>query len=155
MARYSAGVVNKAGVNTADTIMFGLRPTSTVLRIKVQRVGFYIQVAPTAAPIPYLCRALTNGTSSTTIAGLPRDPAEPGGTGTVDSAWSVAPTVTAANKIDVGALTVTAGGGWVWDFRDSPLILPAATTVSSLFIVNNAATGVTLGNFTCQFEWDE
>lgn len=153
--RYGAGVTNKAGVNTADTIMFQLRATATTERLRVVQVVYAVLTAPSTAPQPYLTRASANGTSSTTLAGQPFDSAETSALGTFDSAWSANPTITTANKIAVGSMATTAGGGWVWDFRDSPIVLAASTTAGGLCIVNAAASGATAGAFSCSVIWEE
>lgn len=155
MSRYGAGVTGRAGVNTADTVLFQLRATSAVQRLKVLQIVFAVQSAPSTAPQPYLTRATANGTSSTTLAGQAYDPADATAIGTLDSAWSVNPTVTTANKIAVGAMAVTAGGGWVWDLRDMPIVLAASTTAGGLCIVNAAASGATLGTVSCNVVWQE
>lgn len=152
--RYGAGVTNKAGVNTADTAYFQIRATATTERIAVVEIIFAILTAPTNAPQPYLTRTTAIGTVTTTIAGQAFDPADAASLTTLDSAFSVAPTFTAANKVGVGALAVTAGGAWVWSFRDKPLILPASTT-AGLAIVNAAASGATVGAFSCSAIFDE
>ena len=61
--------------------------------------------------------------------------------------------ITAANKIAVGALAVTAGGAWVWSFRDDPLIL-AASTSAGLCVVCSAS-GATTGTFVASMLWQE
>lgn len=148
MSRYGAGVTNKAGVNTADTVYFQVRPTTTGQRVKILQIVFAVLTAPTTAPQPYLTRSTAIGTVTTTIAGQSYDPADAASITTLDSAFSVAPTITTANKIAVGAMAVTAGGGWIWDFRDMPLIMAASTT-AGLCIVNAAASGATVGAFSC------
>ena len=155
MARYGAGVTNKAGVNTADTIMFQLRATATTQRLLVRQVVFAVLTAPTNAPQPYLTFATANGTSSTTLAGQKYDNSDAAAIGTLDSAWSANPTITTTNKLAVGAMAVTAGGGWIWDFRDLPLVMQASTTAGGLAVVNAAATGATVGAFSISCVWDE
>jgi hypothetical protein len=154
VSRYGAGA-SRAGINTADSVYFQLRATTAAQRIKVLEVVVGVAVAPTTAPSFYLTRSSAVGTSTATLAGQPLDPADPTpGIGTFDSTWSAAPTITAANKIQVGALAVTAGGAWVWSFRDWPLVMAAATT-SGLCVVNASASGATLGTFVCSYLWQE
>lgn len=153
--RYGAAVAGRAGVNTADTIMFQLRSTSAAVRLKVYQIVVAVQSAPSNAPVFYITRASANGTSSTTLAGQVTDSADPTSLGTLDSAWSVNPTITTANKIDAGALPVTAGSTWVFPFWDEPLVLQASTTAGGICVVNSVAAGATLGSFTCSFRWSE
>jgi hypothetical protein len=154
MSRYGAGVTNRAGINTADSVYFQLRPTSTSQRIKVLQIVIAVLTAPSNAPQPYLTRSSAIGTNTATIAGLPYDSGDAASIVTLDSTWSAAPTITAANKIAVGAMGVTAGGGWIWDFRDMPLVMQASTT-AGLCVVNAAASGATTGAFSCSFVWQE
>jgi hypothetical protein len=143
-------------VNAADTVMFQLRSTTTATRLEIFQIVVGVQSAPSNAPVFYLTRASANGTSSTTLAGQIMDSADPAAAGTLDSAWSVAPTVTPANKIQVGPMAVTAGGGWVWTFpSDAPLRLATSTTAGGLAVVNAVASGTTLGSFTCSVLWRE
>jgi hypothetical protein len=153
MSRYGAGVTNRAGINTADSVLFQLRPTNTAQRIKLLEVVVSVYTAPSNAPQLYLTRSTAVGTSTATLAGQALDPADAAAMGTFDSTWSAAPTITAANKIQVGGLAVTAGGAWVWTFRDWPLVL-AASTSAGLCVCSNAS-GATLGAFTCSMLWQE
>lgn len=154
MSRFGAGVAGKAGVNTADTAYFQVRETATAQRLKLLQIVVAVQSAPTTAPVFYLARSTAIGTVTTTIAGQAFDPADSSAKGTLDSAFSVAPTFTAANKIAVGPMAVTAGGGWVFDFRDMPIVLAASTT-AGLVIANANASGATLGSFACSAMWQE
>ena len=154
MSRFGAGVAGKAGVNTADTAYFQIRATATAQRLKLLQVVVAVQSAPTTAPVFYLARSTAIGTVTTTLAGQPYDTADSTAKGTLDSAFSVAPTFTAANKIAVGPMAVTAGGGWVWDFRDMPLIIPDLTT-AGIVVVNANASGATVGSFACSAVWQE
>ena len=153
--RFGAGVAGKAGTNTADTVMFELRATAATVRLRVLQIVVAVQSAPSTAPVFYLTRASANGTSSTTLVGQPIDSADPTSLATFDSAWSAAPTITAANKIDVGPVPVTAGSTWVFSFWDEPLVLQASTTAGGLCIVNSPATGATTGTFAASARWIE
>ena len=154
MSRFGAGVSGKAGVNTANTAYFQLRQTATGQRLKILQIVVSVETAPTTAPSFYLSRSTANGTVTTTLAGQPFDPADSAAKGTLDSAFSVAPTFNTTNKMAVGPMAVTAGGGWIWDFRDMPLIV-ADAVASGLVIVNANASGATLGAFACSAMWQE
>ena len=153
MARNAAGF-SVAGVNVANTQVANLANTAVSQRLRVMQIAIGIAVAPTTAPVFYLARATARGTQSTTVAGLPFDVNEPAPIGTIDTAWSVAPTFVTTSKIVAGGLSVTAGGWWIWDFRDSPLIVPNLTT-AGLLIANANASGATTGTFTGHFIWEE
>lgn len=152
MSRYQASS-SKAGVNTAGTIMWQLRPTSASQRMKVLEIGIGVSVAPTTAPSFQLARSTAVGTSTTTAAGQPYDQADTASIGTLDSAWSVNPTSTGVTLRQSG-LAVTAGGQLFWAFYDLPLVMFADTT-DGLLIVNANASGATLGTMTCYMVWQE
>lgn len=151
MSRYGAGVT-AAGVNTANTAYFGLWSTSGAQRLKLLQVTVAVATAPTTAPVFALARSTARGTQGSTLAGLPFDTGDAAAIGTLDAAYSAAPTFTNTNIISVGPMAVTAGGGWIWDFRDSPLILAVS---NGLVVFNINASGATLGSFRCSMMWQE
>jgi len=151
MARYARSN-SKAGVNAANTIMWQLRG-GTSQRLKVLEIGLGVKGAPTTAPGFQLVRTTAIGTSSTTALGDAYDPADAAAIGTLDSAWSVVPTL-ATPTLRETVMAVTAGGQTFWSFYDEPLVVPASATVG-LAIVNTVATGTTLGTFVTHVVWDE
>jgi hypothetical protein len=153
--RYGAGI-SRAGINTADTAYFNLDQTGTAIRIQVLQVIVNIGVAPTTAPALYLVRTTVRGTQASTLAGQPLDTGDPAALGTLDVCGTGAsqPTFTAANKIQVGGLAVTAGGAFVWTFYDHPLVINA-TAGLGLAVANANASGATTGTFYCSMLWDE
>ena len=153
MARYGASFA-VAGVNTANTFTVNLMNTGTAVRLRVMQVAIGISVAPTTAPQFYLSRTTARGTNTTTLAGQPFDSGEPTSQATLDLTNSGAPTFSTTLKIVGGGLATTAGGWWIWDFRDSPLVIPA-TAASGLAIVNANASGSTTGTFAGYMTWEE
>ncbi len=154
MSYYGAGA-SKAGVNTANTAYWQLRPTGTTTRLKIFQVVVNIAVAPSTAPAFYLARSTANGTVTTTLAGLPLDPGDPAAVGTWDSAFSAQPTFTTTAQIATGGLAVTAGGAWIWTFpADAPLTITNATA-SGIVVVNANASGATTGTFVGSCLWRE
>jgi hypothetical protein len=152
MGRFGAGV-SRGGVNTADSAYF-LLLGGTGHRLEIVEIKVSISVAPTTAPLFYLARTTARGTQTSTLAGQPLDPADTQTPiGTLDVVGT-APTFTAANKIDIGGLAVTAGGIWVWTFYDRPLLVPA-TANAGLAVVNANASGATTGTFASSYRWDE
>lgn len=151
MSRYGAGVA-AAGVNTANTAYFGLWPTTATQRLRVMQVVVGIATAPSTAPVFGLARSTARGTQSTTRAGQPFDDGDTAAIGTLDGGFSAAPTFTNTNIIQIGPMAVTAGGGWVWDFRDSPLVLGVS---NGLVVFNLQASGTTVGSFRCSMMWEE
>jgi hypothetical protein len=153
MGQYSAGF-SVAGVNVANTQVVHLVNTAATERIYVKLLAVGVSVAPTTAPSFYVSRSTARGTQATTLAGQPFDLADTASTATLDLTWTVAPTFSTTLPIVRGGLAVTAGGWWVWDFRDQPLVIPA-TTGSGLVIVNGVASGATLGTFAGYACWEE
>lgn len=154
MSFYGAGA-SKAGVNTANTAYWQLRPTGTSQRIKIFQIVVNIAVAPTTAPSLYLARSTAIGTNSATLAGQPLDPADPASIATWDSNFSAAPTFSTTNQLATGGLAVTAGGAFVWTFPpDAPLVLAASTT-AGLVVANANASGATAGTFVGSCLWRE
>lgn len=152
MARYSAGI-SVSGINTANSAYIGCRPTATTDRLFIVKISIGIAVAPTTAPSFYLSRSTANGTESGALAGQAFDPANPAPVGQI-AGYSVQPTFSTTNKIDVGGMAVTAGGQWIWTFFDQPLIVTNSTT-AGIVIVNANASGATTGTFLGAFVWDE
>ena len=153
MARYSAGA-SRAGINTAGSAYFQLRPTSTASRLYVVEVGVNIAVASTTAPALYLSRSTAVGTSTASLAGQPHEPGDVAANGTLDSTWSSAPTWSTTNFLRYGGLAVTAGGMLIWTFYDAPIVLSASTS-AGLVIANANASGSTTGTYTAYMSWEE
>lgn len=154
MDRYGAGITN-SGINTANTAYFNLSTTSTATRGKILQITVGIAVAPTTAPAFYLTRTSARGTATSSLTGLPLDPAGPTALLQIEQCASGAqPTFTNTNKLAVGALAITAGGAWVWSFYDQPLVVPA-TSANGIAVCNTNASGATTGTFVCSALWDE
>ena len=153
MARYAAGF-SVAGVNTANTQVINLANTGTTQRLRVLQIAVGVASAPSTAPSFYISRATARGTQSTTVAANPFDTGDAAAIGTLDTAWTVAPTFSTTAQLVRGGLSTTAGGWWVWDFRDSPLIVPN-TAASGLVLANANAAGATVGTFTGHCIWEE
>jgi hypothetical protein len=124
--------------------------------VGVYQVIVNISVAPTTAPAFYLARTTARGTQASTLAGQPLDPADAGGVATLDvcGTGASAPTFTAANKLTVGGLAITAGGAFIWTFPGDGLIIPA-TNNNGIAICNANASGATTGTFLASFLWRE
>src|SRR5262245_49183233 len=142
--RYEVGS-SKAGVNTANTVMWQLRAPTR--RTRLYELGIFCETAPTTAPQFVLARATAGGTSTTSTLGQALDPNDAAGTSTLDSAWSSAPTFTTSGPfLRRMALPVTAGSGIIWTWPDQPLVI-TTTATTFLVIANAAASGATLGQF--------
>lgn len=147
--------VSRAGINTADTAYFNLLG-GTGNRLEIEEIVINIAVAPTTAPAFYLTRTTARGTQASTLAGQPHDPADAGGIGTLDVCGTGAsqPSFTAANKLAVGGLAVTAGGAFIWSLAGSGIYIPA-TSGAGLAVCNANASGATTGTFLCSYRWRE
>lgn len=156
MGTYMAGW-SHAGVNTADQVYANLVNTASTARLRVKEIGVNISVASTTAPLFYVVRTTARGTQTTTLAGLPLDPADPTPTGTVDSVWSVQPTkagTISTAALAAGGMATTAGGMLVWTFYDFPLTVTTGAG-NGIAIVSSLASGATTGTFNGYFKWDE
>lgn len=150
--RYEVGV-SKAGVNTANTVMWQLRAPSR--RTRIYEIGIFVETAPTTAPQFVLARATAGGTSTTSTLGQARDTTDAASTSTLDSAWSSAPTFSTTGPfLRRMALPVTAGSGIIWTWPDQPLVI-TTTATTYLVVANAAATGATLGQFSMYCCFDE
>ena len=153
MATYRS-YITKAGVNTANTVMWQFRnPASR--RTLVSELSIFVETAPTTPPQFRVTRSLTLGTSSATSVPQPGDPESPAANTIVDTAWSSAPTFTTAGPFYDGWPQLTAvGAGVIYTYFD--LWVPAGTAATSgLQIVNLVAAGTTLGLFGLRFKLDE
>lgn len=152
MARFEIAH-NKAGVNTANKVMWQLR-TTTATRARVFEIGISIASAPTAAPSWRLARATALGTSTATVTAEEEDPGGPAAVTVLDTTWSADPTPSATN-MRLYATPVTAGSGIVWTWPDHrPLIVPN-NVASGLCIVNAIAAGAALGSFNIYCVYEE
>lgn len=151
MDRYSHGL-SKAGVNTANTVMWMIR-TASADRVRIREIGISVEVAPTTPPIFVLARPTGLGATPTNTAFAADDPAAPAAVTLLDTAWVTPPTFTTTGPfLRRIALPVTAGSGIVWCFSGEGLIVPVS---SGLIIANAAASGATLGSFGLYIALDE
>lgn len=154
MAIYRAVVTGRAGVNTANTVYFQLRAAATQ-RLRLREAIWTITTAPTTPPLLLVSRATAVGTSSTTVAGVPSDSAVAAGTGTLDSAWSAAPTFNTAGPHLMGLqLATTVGGVFYWSAsgHDSEIVIPVS---SGLCFAWATASGAALGAHSLSLAWDQ
>lgn len=150
MARFEVAH-NKAGVNTANTIMWQVK-TSSTSRVRIFEMGLSVASAPTTGPSWRLVRATAVGTSSATTSAEEEDPGGGAATAVLDTAWSVNPTLAAVN-MRLYATPNTLGSGIVWTWPDHrPLIVP---TSSGICIVNANATSTTVGSFNVYCVYEE
>lgn len=153
MTRYGTAHT-KAGVNTADTVMWMLRPGSND-DIFIYEIGLSVQVVPTTGPMWRLIRASTLGTQTAQTTPQLEDSGTNTANARMDVTWSSAPTVSAqSSNVDLRRYTPTnaIGNGIVWTWYDKPLYVAAS---SGLCIANGNAAGATLGSFHVYVRFDE
>jgi hypothetical protein len=139
---------NKTGNTAAAAIMWQLRaPTN---RLWVYEIGISTSTAPTTGPSWQLIRPSATGTNSATTAAEKEDPGGATLTGTLDTTWSVAPTI-GTNFMRRYATSNGIGAGIVWTWT-TPLAIPAA---GGLVIYNGTANGTTAGFFNIYVVWSE
>lgn len=141
----------KAGVNTANTIMWQLRAAASS-RTRIFEIHLSIAVAPTTGPSWRLNRVTAVGTSSATVTAEEQDPGGGAPATVLDTAWSANPTL-ATNDMRKYATSSSIGSGIVWTWPDHrPLILPVSL---GLAVVNANAAGTTVGTFNVTFIIEE
>lgn len=148
MGRYSVTHA-KAGVNTANTIMWQLKAASTE-RIWLVELALSIEVAPTTGPAWRLNRPTATGTSSATVTPQGEDPDIVTAVGVLDTAWSSNPTL---GSVDLRryATPNSIGSGIVWTWYDRPLVIPKS---GGLCLVNANASGATTGTMSIYAVYD-
>jgi len=146
MARYAAGFTTTA--TAAAAAIADLRSGSGE-RLYVREIGLFLAAA-TASSVG-LYRPSTLGTASTTVAGQQVDPADAAATGSIGTAWSVAPAVSTNVPIRKAALPAAIGNGIIWTFPDrNGLVVPVS---SSLLLWNWGAGANSILNG--YIEWEE
>ena len=149
MARYSAQFTI-AGVNAVDAVLFSLE-TAASDRAFIRQVFFGIEVAPTSAPAFGLKRRNAAGVTPTTTTPFSHDSADGTPASTFQTGWATRPTVT-GGSVRRGWVPLAVGNGFLFDFRDSPLVVPVSAGICG---VNLIASGATVGTFGGFVEWDE
>jgi hypothetical protein len=152
MARYSAEFAAVAGVNAVDAVLANLKAAASD-RLWVRQIFIGIETAPTNAPAFGVKRMSAVGTGTiTTATTFVYDPADGAASGGLEIAWATTrPTVTGGSARR-GFIPTAIGNGFLFDFRDSPLVVPLS---AGLCVVNRIASGTTLGAFGGHVEWDE
>jgi hypothetical protein len=139
---------NKAGVNTANTIMWQMRAVTN--RMWIYEIGLSVATAPTTGPSWQLIRPSAVGATFTSTAAEKEDPGGAAITGVIDTVMGTLPTI-GSNYMRRYATSNAIGAGIVWTWT-TPLAIPAA---AGLCIVNGNAAGATLGAFNVYVVWAE
>jgi hypothetical protein len=121
MARYTAAA--NSTTTTTGTARIQLESPSGS---KVRLVEIGLTIAAATASTYGLYRSATVGTGSTAIVPVPHDNLSGAATGVVETAWSAAPTISTNVPLRRITLPATAGSGFIWQFYDDPIVVPAS-----------------------------
>lgn len=149
VGRYSAAI--RTAAPTTGTAYATIIAASKPLVIR--EIGITLAAATSSGL--GLVRTLTAGTASTSTNGQPHNPAGATVTGTIKSAWSVAPTI-AVSPVYLRRVEMPAAAGatvvWTFDGNDDALIVvPSAT--GGLVLWN--FLGTTASAVDLHVTWDE
>lgn len=143
-----------AGVNAANSVLANLKAAASD-RAKLLEFGIGIVTAPTAAPEFSLERMNAVGTGAITTQAIEKsDSADGTASCTLEVAWAT----TRPTRLGTPApfrrwqMPLTVGQEFVFDFTNSPLIVPLSGGIMLNLI---SASGATLGLFNGWFKWDE
>ncbi len=148
MAIYAIGFQSVAAATGAPYAAFRAPTRNSKLR----EIGMSCNAA-TASNISLLRNTNASYAASTsTSVGQQLNPVDAAGTSLVDTAWSAAPTITAASRIRRFALPATIGAGLIWVFQAGLWVRNATATDIIVLWNEGASTGSILN---CYAEWEE
>lgn len=148
MPRYSIGFVSGAATTGAPIATIEA-PTRCLY---VVEIGLFCNAATASAASLFRNTAGSEANSTATSAGQPFNPADVAGTGVIGTAWSTAPTITAASRIRRGQLPATIGAGLIWTFP-APIVIRNGTKTDYLVLWNESgSTNSVLNGYVT---WDE
>lgn len=147
MAIYSIGFQSVAAAAGAPYAAFRAPTRNSKLR----EIGLSCNAA-TASNISLFRNTASGYTATTSTAvGQQLNPPDANGTSLVDTAWSTAPTITAANRLRRFALPATIGAGLIWVFQNG-LWVRSATATDIIVIWNEGASAGSILNGYAEFE---
>jgi hypothetical protein len=150
-ATYSVAL-NRAGVNTANTVLAELRAASNARAI-LRQVKITMAVLPTTAPRFVIARPTNTPAGGTNNVPIAFDNADAAALSQFLTNWTTTPTfATAGPWLEVGGLPLTLGAGLIWTYPGQGLVIP---TSGSLILADLNASGATLGSFDVSFLWEE
>lgn len=151
-ATYSVAV-NRAGVNTANTVLAELRAAASA-RCVVREIGISMAVLPTTAPRFVLARPTNSPAGGSNNSPIGFDPADGASLSSFFlTGQSTVPTfATGGPWLKVAGLPLTLGAGLIWTFPGVGLLVPLS---GSLLIANLNASGATLGSSDIYVIWEE
>lgn len=148
MAKFSIGFSSAAAAAGAAYAAFRA-PTR---QSKIIEIGLSCNAATASLISLFRNTAAGYAASTTSSAGQQENPADAAGTSVVDTAWTTAPTVTAASRLRRFQLAAAIGAGCIWYFQDG-LWVRNATALDNLVIWNEGASaGSVLNGYV---RWEE
>jgi len=127
-----------------------LRAATNALRL--WEIGWSCNAATASGVTLYRNTNASYAASTSTSVGQNTDPTSHAGTGIVDTAWSAAPTITAASRLRRGQAPAAIGAGVVWTFRNGLLV--RATTLTDYLVLWNE-TGSSISVLNGYMAWEE
>ena len=148
MAIYSIGFSTAAAAASAAYAAFRA-PTKTS---KIRELGLACNAA-TTSPVSLLRNTNASYAASTsTSVGQQLNPIDTNGTSLVDTAWSAAPTVTAASRMRRFQLPATIGAAFIWVFQNGLWVRNATATDILVLWNESGSAGSVLNGY---IEWEE
>lgn len=147
MPRYTIGFVTPAAAAGAAFAAFRA-PTR---RSKLVELGLTCNAATVSNVSLFRNTAGAYAASASSSVGQAEDTNDPAGTSLVDTAWTTAPTITAASRLRRFMLPATIGAGLVWFFQNG-LYVRAAVATEHLVIWNEGALAGVLNGYAT---WEE
>ncbi len=132
--RYSIGFVTPAAGAGAAYAAFRAVSRSSVL----VEIGLTCNAATASNISLFRNTAAGYAASTSTSVGQADNPLAAAGTSLIDTAWSTAPTITAASRLRRFMLPATIGAGLIWTFPEG-LIVRTSTPTDHLVIWNEGA----------------
>lgn len=141
MAWYEIGFQTSATASGAPIAAFRA-PTRTS---RIWEIGWSCNAATASGLTIYRNTASGYTATTSTSAGQTTNPLWAAGTSVVDTAWSTAPTITAASRLRRGQLPASIGAQWVWTFRDG-LWVRSATATDNVVLWNETGSAISVLN---------
>lgn len=147
MARYSIGFQSAAAAAGAAYAAFRA-PTRNS---RLVEIGVSCNAATASSISLFRNTAAGYAASTSSSVGQQENPIDAAGTSLVDSAWTTAPTITAASRIRRFGLPATIGAGLIWTFP-AGVWVRNATATDILVLWNEGASAGSVLNGYCVWE---
>jgi len=148
MSWYEIGFVTGATTTGAPIAAFRA-PTRNS---RLWEIGLFCNAATASQASLYRNTASGYTATTSTSVGQQVNPADAAGSSLVDTAWSTAPTITAASRLRKGQLPATIGAGLVWVFRNGLWVRSATATDILVMWNESASTNSVLNGYAV---WEE